>query len=282
MTAAVMSSKRIKVGAGTANPYTRHPAVYAMSMATLAELAGERCFLGIGAALRPQEKLLGRVVGDDLKRIREATMVIRRLLAGQTVTFEGETINVKDLSLDFNPEVNVPIYLGGVGPKMVHLAGEIGDGFVASGGSSVAYLKDAVRWMREGATSAGRRPELLKTSSLLFVSLSEDSSEAKNNCKKWLARLLVQPFFPVIGKASHIDPMEIERMKELVRKKGVEEAAGSVPDYLVDEFAAAGTAKEVLQRIDAFRVLEVDELVLAPLGRTKFRRLAEITRLINP
>src|ERR1700687_2563747 len=50
--AAAVATHRVPIGIGVVNPYTRHPAVLAMEVATLSQLAPERVILGLGTSNR--------------------------------------------------------------------------------------------------------------------------------------------------------------------------------------------------------------------------------------
>ena len=86
-----LATRRIRLATGVTDPYSRHPALTAMALATLDELSGGRAVLGIGAGVSGFREL-----GVDASRsavaIREAVELIRRLLAGDTVTAKGEVI----------------------------------------------------------------------------------------------------------------------------------------------------------------------------------------------
>jgi len=127
-----------------------------MSLATLREIAGDRILFGIGAALRPPKQLLGKELKDNMVRVTECIEVVRRLLAGETVNYDGHTICVNNLKLAFNGEGPIPIYLGAMGPRKIRLAGELCDGLLLSAGTAMNYAKVAISWLKEGARLSGR------------------------------------------------------------------------------------------------------------------------------
>ncbi len=66
--------------------------------------------------------------------MRETVEAVRRLLAMERVTFQGEFVHLDDVEIDIvhgdrSPK-HVPIYIGATAMKMMALAGEIGDGVV--------------------------------------------------------------------------------------------------------------------------------------------------------
>jgi 5,10-methylenetetrahydromethanopterin reductase len=124
---------RIKLATGVVNNWTRSSGLMAMTLATLDELSGGRMMMGIGSYWDPLASNQGIRRRKPLAAMREYVTVVRRLLAMETVTFEGEVVKVRNLRLDLGDGVprspkKVPIYIGATGPNMMELAGEIGDG----------------------------------------------------------------------------------------------------------------------------------------------------------
>ena len=62
--------------------------------------------------------------------MRETIHVVRRLLAGEAVTFDGQAVRIEGRRLAFPPRPPVPIHLGALGPRMLELSGEIADGLL--------------------------------------------------------------------------------------------------------------------------------------------------------
>ena len=126
-------TERIKLATGVVNNWTRTAGLMAMSFATLQELSGGRAIMGIGAYWVPLTWKQGIRRRKALTAMREYVVVVRRLLNMETVTHEGEVVQVRDLSLDqgfgvAREPISVPVYLGATGPGMMQLAGQIGDG----------------------------------------------------------------------------------------------------------------------------------------------------------
>ena len=92
--------------------------------------------------------------------MREIVTTVRALLAGETVTFDGEFVHLDGVELDYvhqerRPK-DVPIVIGATGMQMMKLAGEIADGALLNYLVSPAYNATAVDALAEGAAKAGR------------------------------------------------------------------------------------------------------------------------------
>src|SRR2546428_5288642 len=104
-----------------------------MAIATLDEVSGGRAVLGLGAGVSGFREL-----GVDATRsavaIREAVMLIRALLAGQTVTVKGEQVRFTDGRLDVRaPRADVPIYVASQRDAGCRVAGRVADGALIQG-----------------------------------------------------------------------------------------------------------------------------------------------------
>jgi len=133
-------TESIDVGSAIFQIPGRTPANTAMTAATLDTLSGGRFRLGLGVS-GPQvsEGWHGVRFDKPLARTREYVAIVRKALARERVTFEGEFFTLplpdgpgKALTLTVHPvRERIPIYLAAVGPKNLELAGEIADGWLA-------------------------------------------------------------------------------------------------------------------------------------------------------
>ena len=97
LTLAALDTTRIQLGTGVTHPLTRHPAINVNSIATIHEISGGRAVLGIGAGDRPVLEL-GLKPGKR-QSIEQMVTLSRRLLAGETVTFQGATFETNEARL---------------------------------------------------------------------------------------------------------------------------------------------------------------------------------------
>ncbi|HUG35484.1 MAG TPA: LLM class flavin-dependent oxidoreductase, partial [Candidatus Limnocylindrales bacterium] len=104
-------TSRLTLGTCVTDPYSRHPALTAMAIATLDEIAGGRAMLGLGAGISGFAEL-GIRRDKPARAIREAIVLIRRLLAGEEVDVRGEVVRLDHGRLDFTPRrAAIPIYV---------------------------------------------------------------------------------------------------------------------------------------------------------------------------
>jgi 5,10-methylenetetrahydromethanopterin reductase len=120
--AAATATRRVTIGLGVVNVYTRHPALVAMETSALAGLAPDRVVLGLGTSNRRWiEEQMAIPFPTPLSGLREGTEIVRRLLAGERITRAGRCSSVRGVELEAVPPARVPILLGvkgtpGAGP----------------------------------------------------------------------------------------------------------------------------------------------------------------------
>src|SRR5437660_5070338 len=247
MAAFAAVTERIRIGSGVVNNWTRNVGLMAATFSTLDDLAPGRVMLGIGAWWDPLASKVGIERTRPLLAMRETVEVVRRLLAMERVTFQGEFVDVRDIEIDIvhgdrSPQ-DVPIYIGATGMKMMELAGEIASGAVLNYMVSPAYNRRAMEALGEGAARAGRQVEDVDRPQLVVCSLDEDREAALDRARELLTQYLGQQ--PHIMKASGVDPGLIEEIGKIMTwPAGPEEihrAMRIVPDEAVHMISASGT-----------------------------------------
>ena len=265
-------TKRVKLATGIVNTWTRGPALMAMTLATLDELAPGRIICGLGAYWDPLAWKQGIERRKPVTQMREYVHVLRRLLALEAgVTFEGEFVQVRDLTLDLGhgaPRTakDVKVYLGPTGPVMTQTAGEIADGALLNGLISPQATRAMVAQAKEGARRAGR--PAIDLPQLINVAMSGDQAAARRTARYVVTKYLGQQ--PHIGKANAIDPELIARIDQVMggwpgRPGGVEEAMALVSDAIVDRMTISGTATHIKDRIAEWLDAGISYPVILPL-----------------
>jgi alkanesulfonate monooxygenase SsuD/methylene tetrahydromethanopterin reductase-like flavin-dependent oxidoreductase (luciferase family) len=155
------------------------PVSLAMQAATLGQLSGGRFTLGIGTggsgpAFWESVDLPNRPIAV----MRDYLTILRRLLAGQTVSYDGPTLRVENAATGvWNPE-RVPVLLGALGKQMLRLAGEAADGALLNW-ATPARIADARRIVEQGAARAGRDPRDVPLKMYIRVCVDEDPGAAR-------------------------------------------------------------------------------------------------------
>jgi 5,10-methylenetetrahydromethanopterin reductase len=253
--AVACQTKSLRVGISVVSPYTRHPAITAMEFGALDEISNGRGVLGIGAGVRFWIADQLHLAWDRPGRaIREAVEVIRRLLRGEQLTYNGRVFALTDAALHFSPpRSSPPIHLGVTGQKNLQMAGAIADGVILSILSSPKYVRFAREQVRLGAERAGRTLDGFEVSALLPISMSHDPKEAREAVKPILAILLG------VGAADATSPILtcVDFPEALLRQFTERFARGDLPvdlidDQLIDTFAVAGSPAHCVKKMAEF------------------------------
>ena len=147
-------TSRMRLGTCVTNPGTREPSVTASVLATLDEISGGRMDLGIGRG-DSARRLLGKPP-ITMAHTEEAIRVIRALVAGESIDYEGTALH-----FPWTAGWTLPIWVAGYGPMALAMTGRIADGIILQ-----LADPDLILWfiaqVREAATAAGRDPLTIK------------------------------------------------------------------------------------------------------------------------
>jgi 5,10-methylenetetrahydromethanopterin reductase len=262
---AALSSHRLKLGTFIADPYSAHPALTAVAIASLDELSDGRAVLLLGAGGTGLDRL-GIERRRPARAISEAITVIRRLLAGETVSFEGEIVRLNGVRLAFAARPNIPIYVASRGDRVLAVSGEKADGVMVATYATRRGLQHALSRVEDGARRAGRRLSDLALVSRVDGWIDEDRQRARAALRPMVARMLAAsyPDRSFVRAAGVEIPAELESVAAHRDRGRASAAADLVPDSLVDAFTWAGTANEVAQKVAALADLGITGVTFMP------------------
>jgi 5,10-methylenetetrahydromethanopterin reductase len=248
LTQAASLTRRIKLGTCVTNPYTCHPLIHANAGSLLDEFSGGRFILGMGAGDETTIRSLGINYYKPLKMVRESVEAIRLLLAGKKSNYEGEILRVSNAKLLHKPRRLFPIYIGAKGPKMLQLAGEIGDGVLIDAIHPLE-VKIALTEIKKGVEKrgkSGRNPEVI---AVTIFSLDEDSRRATNNVK-WIVALATVNVLPEVLERHDIFADKVSALRKYLREKGPSGVSNLVTGEMIDAFSIAGSPEECVEKIE--------------------------------
>jgi G6PDH family F420-dependent oxidoreductase len=205
----------IQFATGVTTPLFRyHPAVIAQAAATLDRLSEGRFTLGVGTGENINEGPLGYDFpgyAERNARMAEALEIMRRLLDGEKLSFDGEYYHTDRAKLYSPPLGPVPILLAAGGPKSATLAGGRAQGVITSVKDPAETIEKVIAPLKSAAEAEGRpEPTVLATRWSLFAA---DQDEAWDALYSW--RGLRAP-----GRLEAVDPQTLrERADELPREE---------------------------------------------------------------
>ena len=158
LTLIAANTERITIGTSILNVYSRSPGAIAQEFAALETISGGRMVCGLGSSgHRVIEHFHGVPFETPLRRIREYTEIIKLLIRGDRLEYEGDIFSLKrGFTLDYErPRTELPVYIAAITPRSIRQTGEIADGIfpIHWPKGRFASLRDS---LADASTSAGR------------------------------------------------------------------------------------------------------------------------------
>jgi probable F420-dependent oxidoreductase len=261
-------TRTIKIANGVIPVQTRTPIVYGQAAATLAHLAPGRFALGLGLS---SEIIVGQWHGlpfaPSIQQMREAVQIIRRVVSGERVNFEGTFYRLKNFRLAIPAPAPAPrIYLAALGPKMCELAGEVADGVLLNWLPASA-VPASVRHVEAGARRAGRNLADIDVAVYIRTCVTDAAAAVRESLARDITGYAIVSvyarFFAECGFAE-----EVEAVQGAWKAGDRAGAAKAISDRVLDGLGAVGTAEFCRERIDAFARMGATPVVVpfAPPG----------------
>ncbi|GIK38381.1 MAG: N5,N10-methylene tetrahydromethanopterin reductase [Chloroflexota bacterium] len=257
--AALACTDSITVGLGIMPAVVRNPVFAAMEIATLARLYPERFLPGFGHGVAGWMKQIGAFPTSQLKALEEVVVTVRRLLAGDEVTFDGTEVQLDKAKLVHPPQQPPPISLGVRGAKSLALAGRVADGTILAEYAAPEYVTWARAQITTGQQEAGRTvPHRLTVFAFTCV---DDAGAARRQLRPLVASALAA------GKIdAQIAPLGIlPKVQELRENGGRQRLEEDMPDEWLDKLAIVGRPAECVQAVHRLVEAGADTVVLVPL-----------------
>jgi len=271
MASMASATSTIRIGSGIINTFTRHPVAAATTFATLSELSGGRVILGVGLGSFPTIPLIGYQIFPvektrPLRRIREYIEVVKAVWKGDKVDFEGEFFSVRNLTMGFRLENQIPIFIASLSPMTQTYAAEVADGVILSPAlNTVKGTERMVQNIIAGESSRGRR---IERASYLMTSVDSNPSKAVRAVRDFYFFLyqLADVVKPEILLPYGITEDRLKPMREAWKKGDVAEAKRLVPDDAIEALAVAGNADHARDKVEEYRKAGVTLPILMPIG----------------
>jgi 5,10-methylenetetrahydromethanopterin reductase len=274
------ATTKIEIGSCIFNPYTINPAELAMFAATMDELSGNRFNLGLAAGAKEFLNWVGLAQERPLAAMRETITIVRRLLAGETAELNGQFLQwSSEAFLRFPPPRVTPIYVGALGPKMLQLAGEMGDGilpllFPPEHYYTVKPLVDA---------GIARRPVTLSNldfAACIWVSLAADREEAKRPLAQKIAYYGAS-LSPLILAQLALTVEDFAPIQQALNVERDEAKAMAMVDERMMRIGIVGQPSDVIARLEPLVAAGAQHLSFGPpLGPDPLAAVALLGQVI--
>ena len=270
---ALAVTERITVGVGVMPVVFRNPVLSAMEIATLARLHPGRFVAGLGHGVPGWMEQVGALPAKPMRALEETASSIRRLLAGERFTLDGEYVSLHDVCLELPPQVRPPVVLGVRRPLGLKVSGRSADGTILAEPSPPPYIRWARERIKEGRAAAGRTDPHRLT---VFV-------KGRVDADRTFARELLAGIVTRDSVAAQLAPLGRDSEFDQLRLLGDPAAIASrIPDDLIDLLAAAGTPEQVVASFLGVVDTGVDAIAFVPVGPNPDEQLHLLATEVAP
>jgi alkanesulfonate monooxygenase SsuD/methylene tetrahydromethanopterin reductase-like flavin-dependent oxidoreductase (luciferase family) len=265
LTEVAVHTKRIRLGTGIVNVFSRSPGLLAMHAATLDEISEGRFVLGVGTSgKRVIEGFHGRPFAKPLTQVRDVIKVVRALLAGRKLHEAGaELADYRPFELAFKPaRPNIPIYVAALKQKAIESIGELADGWIPTFWP-YDKIKVGREWIAAGAARAGRDPATIVTAP--FTSLLPMGGGAGVKMAKDIIS------FYIGGMGDYYTELltgfgfgdECKRIEELYKDKATRsQASDAVTEGMIEALTISGDPQHCIEELKRRRQFGIDLPIL--------------------
>lgn len=266
MTLAASITRRVQIGHGVTQPYTRHPAVLANSVATVDELSGGRAFLGIAAG----GSALG-VMGKkprSMEELASITQFFRDFTSGREATWHDQQMHSEWIRR------KIPVILGVDGPKSCKIAGALADGAFMPG-----FRPEILKWRRkiigQAATDAERSIEDLELWTRTMAFVHDDVEFARSQVRSYACTCAYQFYYGTLRwKTPEAEEIRaalpgtlVAEIEDLGQRydwyqhelKDAQHSAAASPE-LIDSYVICGPPSKCIDQIASMREAGMDHI----------------------
>ena len=280
LTLMARETKRIRLGTCVTNPATREPSVSASLLAELNEISDGRMDLGIGRG-DSARRVLGKPP-TSMKDLEEAVHVIRELVEGRAVEYEGT-----ELKLNWSPGHKLPVWIAGYGPVALKLTGRIADGSMLQIGDP-----DLIRWfasqVHDSAVLSGRERGAVKVMAAAPAHIGGLADGRKRT--RWFPALVSNHVVDLVNKYPREDLPE-ELTTYIRTREGYDyhhhaevgsSNSGFVTDDIVDRFCILGDADQHVVKLRELERAGIDQFNLYLMNGDEEEQLEHYGRVVIP
>ena len=232
LTACALNTERIKLGTCITSVFVRSAPTIGMAACTVDYFSKGRFILGVGSDHKAQVgPMHGLEYGQPIQRLRETVEITRQLIKEAVIKdYEGEILNIQSYDLWFKPlRKEIPVFVAGVQPKMLQVAGAIGQGALSTW-HTVDNARKAREYVDIGAREAGRDPKDVDLAQMIPCFVTEDGRTGRERMRYRAAfKIFMLPRYrDRMVEAGFAD--EVEKVRQLYLEGKIHEAASLVPE----------------------------------------------------
>jgi probable F420-dependent oxidoreductase len=280
-------TRNVIVGPMVTNPATRDVTVTASVFATLNEMYGNRTVIGIGRGDSAVRVTNGKPV--MVAELREAVLQIKGLVNGEAIEYKGNHIR-----LPWATKSRTDVWVAAYGPKVLALAGEVGDGFILQlADPSIAEW--TIKAVKDAAAAAGRNPDdvyICVAAPAYVTDGSEEAHAAARDQLRWFGGMVGNHVADIVARYGENGGAVPQALTDYIKNRqgydyNEHGQAGNthtdfVPDDIVDRFCIIGTVEDHIRRLEELRALGVNQFAVYLQHDDKDHTLAAYGERVMP
>ncbi|MHA1754449.1 MAG: LLM class flavin-dependent oxidoreductase [Candidatus Odinarchaeia archaeon] len=264
--------KKIKIGTGIVSPYVYPIHQIASEAATINEIVNGNLILGIGVGGEVEvTKITGHKPKNVLQRMRNTTLIFKKIISGKKVSFKDEFEELNGFKLSFKVDNKIPIFFGVRGPKLLSLAGEISDGVIFS--APLAILKKSINIVEKSAVKNNRNPNNIRK--ILWNALILLDGYKTLELAKDVVMIIISSLSKENIINSKISLELANSIREEYARGRLEEAKQLIDEELIGKLTIFGDIEELKNQFSRIYKLGIDEIVIGPPFGSKPKKVLE-------
>jgi len=237
-----------RIGPAAVSPSRIMPIDMAAETALLSQVANAGVYLGISRGAWLSDHGMKEL---PIQAIRESIEIVRYMLSGATGGYNGEIFQLAPhVRAPYPlPDTPIPIMIGTWGRKLCAVAGEIADEVKVGGSANPDLVPVIQAYIAEGEKKAGREVGTVGVAVGAVSVIDEDREQARAAARRSVALYL--PVVAPLDSTVQIEPQLIERLSHYASHNEYDLAAALVSDDLLDRFAFAGDANDLIRHAES-------------------------------
>jgi probable F420-dependent oxidoreductase len=209
--AAAVSSK-IRLGVAVVVSPVHDPVRLAHQYSSLDYISGGRVTLGVGIGRDGHYEDFRIPMERRVTRFLEGIQTMKALWSEDSVTFPGEIIQVRGISIRPRPiqSPNLPIWFGGSHDNSLKRAARHADGWIGAGLQPSAAFVDATRRLRRYLSDADRDPGRFTVSKRVYTATSRSEQTAHEAMGRWFTEVLRRPEMTHCGLSGTVEQVRAQ------------------------------------------------------------------------
>ncbi|MFL5826684.1 MAG: LLM class flavin-dependent oxidoreductase [Thermoleophilaceae bacterium] len=273
-------TKRVRLGTGVLPIYSRTPVATAQAAATVDELSGGRLVLGLGVSHRVTvENWYGATIDKPVAEMRDYVQVLRAIFRDEDPP-ESERFPTRFHFMGYPVRPDLPLYVAGLSPNMLRLAGRVADGVVLWLCNPEYIERVVVPSVAEGRHKEGKTMDGFDIVAAVPAAVTDDPAAA-DTLRQDLIPYFSLPFYRAMIERSGFEE-DIAGFDEGMAAGDTGAAVAAISDDFIASLAAIGSADHAAATVRRYLEAGATSPCIGPVPRTDFELTLQALSALAP